>query len=166
MLNPPFWLRACAFHISLSSFYKNLFHLIGKSCRKFALDILRSVDFMEISIKRRHIRVSEGDGIPSTADTDTVNSASARKISLRKLSESSNRKAPSTDPFITGFRLVDMEILDSVFRILPCKEYFECSLILQEQTLKRKGCASDLRVFCVSCGWVKDFISSLKVLNQ
>ena len=59
-----------------------------------------------------------------------------------------------------------MEILDSVFRILPCKECFECSLILQEQTLKRKGCASDLRVFCVSCGWVKDFISSHKVRNQ
>ena len=48
---PPFWLRTCAFHI-----YKNLFHLIGKSCRKFALDILKSVDFMEISNQRRYIR--------------------------------------------------------------------------------------------------------------
>ena len=56
MLNPPFWLRTCAFHISLSSFYKNIFHLIGKSCRKFALDILKSVDFMEISNQRRYIR--------------------------------------------------------------------------------------------------------------
>ena len=56
MLNPPFWLRTCAFHISLSSFYKNLFHLIGKSCRKLDLDILKSVDFMEISNQRRYIR--------------------------------------------------------------------------------------------------------------
>ena len=60
---------------------------------------------MEISIQRR----SQGDGIPSTADTETRNSASACKIPLRKQSESSNREVPSTDPFITGFRLVDME---------------------------------------------------------
>ena len=46
---------------------------------------------MEISIQRR----SQGDGIPSTADTETRNSASACKIPLRKQSESSNRKVPS-----------------------------------------------------------------------
>ena len=54
----------------------------------------------------------------------------------------------------------------SVFRLLPGKEYFECSLILQEQTLKRKGCASHLHLFYVSCGWVKDSITYLKVPNQ
>ena len=64
--------------------------------------------------KRKHTRASEGDGIPSTADTNTKTSASSPKIPLRKQSESSNRKAPSTDPSITGFRLVDLEILDSV----------------------------------------------------
>ena len=68
---------------------------------------------MEISIQRR----SQGDGIPSTADTETRNSASACKIALRKQSESSNREVPSTDPFITGFRLVDMEVLNFVLRI-------------------------------------------------
>ena len=54
--------------------------------------------------KRKHTRASEGDGIPSTADTNTKTSASSPKIPLRKQSESSNRKAPSTDPSITGFR--------------------------------------------------------------
>ena len=73
---------------------------------------------MEISIQRR----SQGDGIPSTADTETRNSASACKIPLRKQSESSNREVP----FITGFRLVDMEILNFVLRILPCMENFAC----------------------------------------
>ena len=33
---------------------------------KFAMDILKSVDFMEISIQRS----SQGDGIPSSVDTD------------------------------------------------------------------------------------------------
>lgn len=42
----------------------------------------------------------------------------------------------------SGFRFVDMAILASVFQILPCKECCEYCLVLQEQTAKRKGCAS------------------------
>ena len=151
----PFRLRVCSCKIKLHSEHSLHFS-------KFAMDILKGEDFMEISIQRR----SQGDGIPSTADTDTRNSASACKIPLRKQSESSNRKVPSTDPSMTGFRLVNMEILNSVFRILQCKENFECSFILREQAFKRKGCTSHLRLFCVSCGWVKDFVTSLKVPNQ
>ena len=88
----PFRLRVCSSKIKLHSEHSLHFS-------KFALDILKSVDFMDISIQRR----SQGDGIPSTADTETRNSAFACKIPLRKQSESSNREVPSTDPFITGF---------------------------------------------------------------
>ena len=111
----PFRLRVCSCKIKLHSEHSLHFS-------KFAMDILKGEDFMEISIQRR----SQGDGIPSTADTETRNSTFACKIPLRKQSESSNREVPSTDPFITGFRLVDMEILNFVLRILPCMENFAC----------------------------------------
>ena len=115
---------------------------------------------------KKNVPISEGDGFPSTADINTRHSASARKIPLPKHSKSPDCGIPSTDPSITGFRFVDMEKLDSVFRLLPCKECYKCSLILQEKTLKRKGCASHLRLFCISCGWAKDFFTSLKIPNQ
>ena len=56
-----------------------------------------------------------------------------------------------------------MTILSSVFNILPCKEYNECSLILSEKDSKRKGCAPHLQLLCCSCGWKKEFFNSSKV---
>ena len=69
---------------------------------KFAMDILKSVDFMEISFQRssqgRHRRASSPNHLIVKC-----------QLQIHPLQ---------------AFVLVDMEILDSVFKILPDKKYF------------------------------------------
>ena len=46
---------------------------------------------------------------------------------------------------------------------MPCKECFASDLIVQELAMKRKGCASNLRLLCCSCGWNEDFYTSAQI---
>lgn len=61
---------------------------------------------------------------------------------------------------ITGYRLVDVELLGRVFSSLRCAD---CGCFtLTENTISRKGCASELRVLCHNCGWRNEFYTSKK----
>ena len=64
-------------------------------------------------------------------------------------------------PAITGPRFCDMEVL-SVFAQLRCRDCGNLSLLLMEDNLKRKGCASTLRLLCEHCGWKHSFCTSKK----
>ena len=165
LLDPPFWSHPCALLYSLvfSEIYPSSLLIMSKARTKYSN---KRKFHVNQHLNKKNVHISEDDGFPSTADINTSNSASSRKIPLPKHSKSPDCGIPSTDPSITGFRFVGMEKLDSVFRLLPCKECYKCSLILQEQMLKRKGCASHLRLFCISCGLAKDFFTSLKIPNQ
>ena len=66
------------------------------------------------------------------------------------------------DSSITGYRLVDMEILCSVFSLLRCADCGSFTLKLTENQFNRSGCASCLRLFCKNCGWRSEFYSSKK----
>ena len=63
---------------------------------------------------------------------------------------------------ITGFRFVDMELLSTVFSSMRCTNCAHFTLVLSENHLERKGCASSLRVFCKNCGWKHVFWTSKK----
>lgn len=119
------------YSLVLSEIYPSSYLIMSKSRSKY----LKKHKFRGNQYSKKHTRVSKGDGFPSTTHINTRNSASAWKMPLPKQSKSPDCGIPSTDPSITRFRFVNMEILDSVFRILPCEEPFECRLILQEQTL-------------------------------
>ena len=65
-------------------------------------------------------------------------------------------------PEVSGYRIVDMISLASVFELVCCKECLEQSVTLQELSFRRKGCASCLQLFCSSCGWNESFYTSRK----
>ena len=65
-------------------------------------------------------------------------------------------------PTITGFRFFDMEVLSSVFEQLRCGDCGSFSLLLMEDSTKRKGCASTLRFLCEHWGWKFSFCTSRK----
>ena len=72
------------------------------------------------------------------------------------------RNLVETSPSITGFRFCDMEVLSSVFSLPRCGECGDFSLLFMEDNLKRKGCASTLRLLCEQCGWKHSFIQKSK----
>ena len=61
---------------------------------------------------------------------------------------------------VTGFRIIDMEILSQVFTGLPCSSCFEFELQVTEEHVKRKGLASCLVLRCASCRWENEFYTS------
>ena len=61
---------------------------------------------------------------------------------------------------ITGFRFFDMELLSTAFSSMRCAECAHFTLMLSENHLERKGCASSFRVFCENCGWRHVFWTS------
>lgn len=136
------------YSLVFSEIYPSSLLIMPKACTKYSK---KRKFHGNQHLNKKNAHISEDNGFPLTADINTSNSASAWKIPLPKHSKSPDCGIPSTDPSITGFRFVDMEKLDSVFRLLLCNECYKCSLILQEQTLKRKGCASHLCLFWSVC---------------
>ena len=63
---------------------------------------------------------------------------------------------------IMGFRFDDMKLLSTAFSAMRCADCGEFSVVLMENHLERKECASSLRVFCESCGWKHEFWTSKK----
>ena len=102
------------------------------------------------SVARKNVGESSNSGM--------CQSASARKIGAPKGDHEVNVNKQS----ITGFRLVDMEILGSVFNKLPCQECLTCELSLTEDHSKRMGSASCLSLLCKRCGWSQVFYTSEK----
>ncbi|XP_032242888.2 uncharacterized protein LOC116621099 [Nematostella vectensis] len=96
-----------------------------------------------------------------------VNTSSRRSVSSKKLSKdvpklSTSFHEQSGEPFITGYRLIDIEILSEILYSRRCSECADSSLTLMENQLQRKGCASSLRLLCSSCGWKTEFFTSKK----
>lgn len=62
--------------------------------------------------------------------------------------EVDDQLSKENSPAITGLRFCDMEVLSSVFAQLRCGDCGNFSLLLMEDNMKRKGCASTLRLLC------------------
>ena len=129
--------------------------------------ILNTKFNISMSSKRKPVMNGSVLGTSRLDDSDCLRSGILQAKAEFLVSVSAVEGIPS--PWLLLWMLISMK--STLFRIssanlLKCKECSECSLILEEQTLKRKGCANHLRLFRVSCGWVKDSITYLKVPNQ
>ena len=97
---------------------------------------------------------------PNTEDsTPNFTSASASKINNLLEEE----KMEVDDDLLSGFRLMDITILNNVFRKLPCPKCFAYDLRLIEKDTKN-GFASDFQLRCSSlaCDYESEFSSSKK----
>ena len=93
-------------------------------------------------------------------------SASSRKIPCKKAKtdeHSQDSESSLEESSLSGYRFVDMAILSFVFSNMPCKYCLQCDIILHEQAVKRKGCASNLRFLCCKCGWTMEFYTSNQI---
>ena len=99
--------------------------------------------------------VNNNDG--STPETLQKPSASARKIATPE-----PQNVLGTDGEPSGFRLIDLSILSSIFKLLPCGECKQLTLEMFENVPKRKGCASSLELRCQGCSWKEAFYTSPK----
>ena len=115
--------------------------------------------------KAKNTTVPSGDANQNQNDQSPASqvSASGRKIPNAKRPRFDDNIKPNEESIVSGYRFVDMAILSFVFRMLPCKECFECSLIQQEMNGKRKGCASNLMLLCCSCGRNNQFFTSSQI---
>ena len=73
-----------------------------------------------------------------------------------------NEYSEEDSPTITGFRFFDMEFLSSVFEQLRCGDCGSFSLVLMEDSTKRKGCALTLRLLSEHLGWKFSLCTSRK----
>ena len=101
-------------------------------------------------------------GPSASGETAGTLSASARKIGFQN-TERCSTSEEGINCNVTGYRLIDMELLSELFQQMPCIECGKSCLILEENPRERHGCASHLRLRCDECGWVYTFYTSKKV---
>ena len=87
-------------------------------------------------------------------------SASAKKVRLENISDENCGEST-----ISGYRVVSMEVLANVLRLLGCNSCGKQHTYITEHFSKRKGCSSLLHMRCASCGWQHSFYTSLKINN-
>jgi hypothetical protein len=79
----------------------------------------------------------------ATASPPEGPSASARKICTPEPQRAENAEVEAK-----GFSSIDLAILSTIFKMLPCKQCQQFNLELIENVIKRKGCASNLVPHC------------------
>ena len=121
-------------------------------------------DFQDVNISVNSINKEDNNenmsSIPGSAaiqvDTETsMNSVSAKKIKPIEAT------TPTCHEPITGYRLMDMEILASIFCLLLCPSCCKRHLKLSEMNSKRKGLTSLLFLQCQNCSYFEEFCTSL-----
>ena len=99
----------------------------------------------------------------SSTTTNPVQSTTHKSVSFKKIGPTNTVEDQTfNQPSITGYRLVDMELLANVFSSLGCAECGHFTLAFMENHLARKGCSSSLKLLCENCGWKQEFCSSKK----
>ena len=115
--------------------------------------------------KKRHgfckkKETSANDDIQENVEIDDIDSSSANiSISSKKIEDIN---VPNDKKHITGYRIVDMDILVNVFKLLQCPLCNHQNINLSECHAKKKGLASLLYIEC-SCGFYHEFYSSQKI---
>ena len=87
------------------------------------------------------------------SNTCTASGKKNRKYSINIQLTSS----PANKEQITGYRLVDIEILSFIFSELGCLECCKCELNLREKFLKKKGLDSCLLLTCILKSFILQF---------
>ena len=116
--------------------------------------------------KRTNLEIPPPCATPSSSDI--ANDATARppegpSASARKIGTPEPQRAVNAEVEVKGFRFIDLAILSTIFKMLPCKQCQQFNLELIENVSKRKGCASNLELHCKSCNWKEEFYTSAKI---
>ena len=111
-------------------------------------------------------------GIPSagpsacattSSSVDTATPPRQHPVSARKIATPESQPVEETKVVAKGFRFIDLSILSTIFKMLPCKECKQFNLKLFVNSSKRKGCASSLELRCKRCDWMEEFYTSAKI---
>lgn len=120
--------------------------------------------FSDSSKKARVVASSNTDSAGQSTSTEAGENRSA---SARKIHIGSSQNPSQCRPKVTGYRLIDMELLSDVFQLINCKECGESAcFVLEDEPRERKGSASHLRLRCEECAWVYTFYTSKKVQHS
>ena len=93
------------------------------------------------------------------SEEGTTPSVSASKLASNPVPINSPSSMKS---IITGYRIMDMEILADIFSEIACPYCHVKNLILREVFVKRQGSSSLLELYC-TCDFVKEFYASKKI---
>ena len=96
---------------------------------------------------------------PPKNNTDTDLTDNIETVSMKKVKTIQANTPKSTDK-ITGYRIIDVSILDSMFSELKCPECATITLSLTENVAERRGLSSCLHVVCETCDYQKRFHTS------
>jgi len=119
---------------------------IESNCVDTNLNINKSVEDINVNMMR-------------TVDFNILGSDQI-SASAKKIKNISSSRPLMSSRLTTGYRFIDLEILNSVVSTLRCPECMSLELILSEKENKRKGLASCLYIDCFICNYSKEFYSS------
>lgn len=80
-------------------------------------------------------------------------------VSQKKVKDIASTTPKTTEP-VTGYRLVNLEILNTVIATLRCPDCCEQNLELKDNTARKKGLASFLYITCSKCDYINEFYTS------
>lgn len=87
-------------------------------------------------------------------DLSTLSSASSQKV------QTFEAVTPTQSSKITGYRIVDTEILSDVIEMLLCPTCEEFTLSLCDNVLQKQGFSSSLMIKCSNCELITEFHTS------
>ena len=91
----------------------------------------------------------------NTSIPNTSKSASFQKVE--------HIQSPRKGNSLSGYRLIDLNILSQIFNVLLCPTYESDSLELHEDSNKKHGLSNLLCLKCSKCEYRNDFLTSSKV---
>ena len=95
-----------------------------------------------------------------TIDSTSSSSPTRSTVSSSKVQTIQTDTPKQTDSKITGYRIIDVELLSDVIEMLCCPACKMSNLRLHESFSKKKGLASFLTLKCESCDFENEFSSS------
>ena len=93
------------------------------------------------------------------SNSHAVHDSIRQTVSEAKVVDIVTNTPKQSDIKITGYRLIDVEILSELMGVLCCPECKTCGLKLHENFAAKKGFASNLQLKC-ECGFQKQFYTS------
>ena len=95
-------------------------------------------------------------------DNSVLEEAEISTVSISKINVETD--SHDNEDKVTGYRMIDTEILNYIFQLLACPECFLTDTIeLTDLLQKKKGLASCLSLKCSSCGFSHRFYPSKSI---
>ena len=150
---------------------------MGKSCRVkyqtrtfkkrgkvFCKKVSEDVNDVDNKEEEAIVNIVNNDTVENTPnreepDPETTPKKTKQTVSERKVEHIISATPKSIDP-ISGYRIIDIELLNSVFKEMRCPECTQLALSLNENVPKKMGLASSLYIECSRCLYKNEFFTS------